>query len=116
MLADILLDPRVDGAVGAHSAGDGTEGDILLCVLQALIVAVELPGPAAELHAESHGFGVDAVGTADAERLLLLEGTPLADLAELLAVIKQDVGCLHELIAERRIAEVGACHAVMDPP
>ncbi len=56
------------------------------------------------------------MGTADAERLLLLEGTPLADLAELLAVIKQDVGCLHELIAERRIAEVGACHAVMDPP
>ena len=115
VLADVLLDERVDGGVGAHRAGDGAEGHVSAGVLETVVVALELPGPAAELHAKGHGLGVDAVGAAHAEGVALLEGTALADLAELLAVLNQDVGGLDELVAEGRVAEVGGRHAKVDP-
>jgi hypothetical protein len=58
---------------------------------------------------------MDAVGAPNAEGLALLEGTALANLAELLAVIKQDVRCLHQLVTQRGVAKVRAGHAKVDP-
>ncbi len=45
VLADVLLDKRLDGAVRADSARDGTEGNILAGVLKTIQIALELPGP-----------------------------------------------------------------------
>ncbi len=51
-----------------------------------------------------------------AQCVLLLKGAALANLAELSHILDDDVAGLCELIAQRRVAEVGARHAVVDPP
>ncbi len=58
---------------------------------------------------------MDAMSTAGAERVALLEGATLADLAELLDVLDDKVASLSELIAQSRITQVGAGHAVVNP-
>ena len=115
MLADILLDKRLDGAVSSDGARDGTEGNVLTGVLKTVQIALELPGPGAKLHTEGHRLGMDAMSTAGAERVALLEGTTLADLAELLDVLDNQIAGLSELIAQSRITQVGAGHAVVNP-
>ena len=115
MLTDVLLDERLDGAVGADGTGDGTEGNVLASVLKTIEIALELPGPRAKLHAEGHRLGVDAVGTAGAERVALLEGTALANLAELLDVLDDEVASLGELVAQSSITQVGAGHTIVNP-
>ena len=115
VLADVLLHARVNAGVGAHRAGDGAKGHVVAGVAQAVEVALELPGPAAELHAKGHGLSVDAVRAAHAEGVTLLEGAALADLAKLLAVLDEDVGGLDELVTQGSIAQVRGGHAVVDP-
>ena len=115
VLAHVLLDARVDARVGSHRTRDRAEGHVVAGVAKPVEVALELPGPAAELHAKGHGLGVDAVGPAHAEGVSLLECATLADLAELAAVLDEDVGGLDELVAEGRVAKVRARHAVVDP-
>lgn len=114
-LADVLLDERLDGAVGADGTGDGTEGNILASVLKTIEIALELPRPRAELHTEGHRLGMNAVGAAGAERIALLEGAALADHAELLDVLDNQVTRLSKLIAQSRITQVGAGHTVVNP-
>ena len=82
---------------------------------EAIEVAAKLPRPATELHAEGHGFGVDAMGATNAEGVALLEGAALTNLAELAAIIDEDIGRLNELVAERGVAQVGAGHTVVHP-
>ena len=115
VLADILLHERLDGAVRADSARDGTEGDVLAGILKTVQIALELPSPRAKLHAEGHRLGVNTVSTAGAERVALLEGTALADLAELLDVLDDKVASLSELVAQSRITQVRAGHTVVNP-
>ena len=55
------------------------------------------------------------MSTAGTECVALLEGTTLADLAELLDVLDDQVTGLGELVAQSRIAQVGTGHAVVDP-
>ena len=90
---DVLLDVGVDGAVRAYRAGDGARGGHLARFLQAGLRTLERPRPAAELHTEGHRLGVDAVRTADAERVLEFERTALAGFAQLLDVFEDDVDC-----------------------
>ena len=115
VLADILLDKRLDGAVRANSARDGTEGNILAGVLKTIQIALEFPGPRAELHAEGHRLGVDAMSAAGTERVALLKGATLANLAELLDVLDDQVAGLGELVAQGRVAQIGAGHAIVNP-
>lgn len=115
MFADVLLDERIDGAVGADGTGDGTEGNVLASVLKTIEIALELPCPRAKLHTEGHRLGMDAMGAAGAERIAFLEGAALADLAKLLNVLDNQVTCLSKLIAQSRIAQIGACHTVVNP-
>ena len=115
VLADILLDKRFDGAVRANSARDGTEGNILAGVLKTIQIALEFPGPRAELHAEGHRLGVDAMSAAGTERVALLKGATLANLAELLDVLDDQVAGLGELVAQSRVAQIGAGHAIVNP-
>ena len=114
-LAHVLLHERVDARVRAHRARDGARGGHLAGLLHARLGALEGPGPAAELHAERHGFRVDAVRAADAERVLELEGAALARLAQLLDVFQDEVDGLRDLVGERGVAQVGRRHAVMYP-
>ena len=115
VLADILLDKRLDGAVRANSARDGTEGNVLAGVLKTIQIALELPGPRAELHAEGHRLGVDAMSAAGTERVALLKSATLANLAELLDVLDDQVAGLGELVAQGRVAQIGAGHAIVNP-
>ena len=115
MLADVLLDERLDGAVRADSARDSTEGNILAGVLKTIQIALELPGPRAKLHAEGHRLGMDAMSTAGAERVALLKGATLADLAEFFDVLDDQVAGLGELVAQGRVAQIGAGHAIVNP-
>ena len=115
VLADVLLDERFDGAVGADVTGDGTEGNVLASVLKTIEVALEFPCPRAKLHTKGHRLGMDAMGAAGAERIALLEGTTLADYAKLLDVLDNQVARLSKLIAQSRIAQVGAGHTVVNP-
>ena len=55
------------------------------------------------------------MGAPHAEGVALLEGAALADLAELPAVLDEDVGGLNKLVAECRVAEVGGGHAKVHP-
>lgn len=84
VLADVLLDERLDGAVGADGTGDGAKGNVLASVLKTIQIALELPGPGAKLHTEGHRLGMDAMGATGTERVALLEGAALANLAEFL--------------------------------
>ena len=58
---------------------------------------------------------MDAVGTADAQGVALLERAAAADLAELAHVLDEDVGRLDELVAQGGVTQVGAGHAVVNP-
>ena len=115
VLADILLDKRLDGAVRANSARDGTEGNVLAGVLKTIQIALEFPCPRAKLHTKGHRLGVDAMGAAGTERVALLKGATLANLAELLDVLDDQVAGLGELVAQSRVAQIGAGHAIVNP-
>ena len=58
---------------------------------------------------------MDAVGAAGTEGLALLEGAALADLAELLDVLDDEIAGLGELVAQGSVTEVRARHAIVDP-
>ena len=85
VLTDVLLDERLDGAVGADGTGDGTEGNVLASILKTIKVALEFPCPRAKTSCRrssaQHGM---PWGAASAKRIALLEGAALADHAELL--------------------------------
>ena len=115
VLADIFLDKRLDGAVRADSARDGTKGNVLAGILKTVQIALELPGPRAKLHAEGHRLGMDAMSTAGAERVAFLKGATLADLAEFFDVLDDQVAGLGELVAQGRVAQIGAGHAIVNP-
>ena len=115
MLADVLLDERLDGAVRADSARDSTEGNILAGVLKTIQIALEFPGPRAKLHAEGHRLGVDAMSAAGTERVALLKSATLANLAEFFDVLDDQVAGLGELVAQGRVAQIGAGHAIVNP-
>ena len=114
-LAYVLLDERVDRRIRAHRARDGTRRGNLACLLETRLSALQSPCPAAELHAEGHRLGMDAVGAAHAQRVLELEGAALARLAKLLHVGQDDVNRLGDLVGKRRVSQVAAGHAVVHP-
>ena len=55
---------------------------------------------------------MSAAGT---ERVALLKGATLANLAELLDVLDDQVAGLGELVAQGRVAQIGAGHAIVNP-
>ncbi len=55
MLADILLDERVNGAVGANRSGDGSEGDVLAGVHQAVEVTLEPRPRCSQTYSSTNG-------------------------------------------------------------
>ena len=115
LLADVLLNERVDAGIGSHGTADGAGGGNLAGFLQARLGTLERPGPAAELHTEGHGLGMDAVRAAHAQGFLELEGAALAGFAQLLHVFQDDVHRLGDLVGKGRVAQIGRGHAVVHP-
>ena len=77
LLRDIFLDFGFDAREVTDRAGDGAGRDLLACRFQSLPSAGELGIVACELEPEAGGFGVNPVASADAERVLVLEGAAL---------------------------------------
>ena len=71
--ADVFLDAGRNGGVGANSAGDGADGDVVYSGIQASAGATQLVHPHGELEAEGGRLGMDAVGAAHHE------GVPVSD-------------------------------------
>ena len=55
------------------------------------------------------------MSTAGTERVALLKGATLANLAELLDILDDQVAGLGELVAQGRVAQIGAGHAIVNP-
>ena len=71
--ADVLFHERIDVGKGADRAGDGAGGDILAGPRPAGAVALHLGIQGGQLEAEGDRLGVDAVGAAHADRILVLD-------------------------------------------
>ena len=98
LFAHVLLHERIDARVRAHGTADGARGGNFARLLDARLSALEGPSPAAELHAERHRLGVDAVRAAHAKRVFELERAALARLAKLLDIGQNNVNRLRDLI------------------
>ena len=77
------LDPGVEVDVGPDRARDPADADDLEGPVDPVEVALDLLVPDEELEPEGDRLGVDAVGPAHADRLLVLEGLAAEDLLQL---------------------------------
>src|SRR6266705_2705766 len=69
--ADLLLEGRLAVRVLAHGPGELADGDGRPGALEPLAVAARLHVPDRRLEAEGRGLGVDAVGAADGQGVLV---------------------------------------------
>ena len=113
LLADQVLDARVDVVVGAHGAADLADRGVHRDHAHALQVAADLERPDAELHAERDGLGVDAVRAPDLDRVAELERPPLEYLAQRDEVALQEQAGLLDLQRQGGVEHVAAGHAVV---
>ena len=116
LAADLLLDVGVDVSEGPHRARDLPDPHGLLGPPQALEVSARLGMPEGRLEPEGGRLGVDAVGAADHQRLLVGEGEPAERLAEALEAVEQQVGGALELERERGVDDVRRRQPQVDEP
>ena len=93
-IAGLLLHLGGQMGEGAHGAGKFADADDLPGLEQAFPVALHFCIPEGEFEAEGGGFGVDAVGAADADGVFELIGPCLDNGHDLVQVGEQDVGGL----------------------
>jgi len=114
LLADELLDARVDVVVGADRAAQLADRGALRGAAQALPMALHLERPRAELHPERDGLGVDTVRAPHLHRVAELEGASLQDCAERSQVFLEDRRGALDLQGEAGVEHVARGHAVVD--
>ena len=114
LLADHLLDLRVDVRVRADSARELADRDDLLGMLHALNVALNFSAPEQELEAERHRLCMDAMRAADARRMLEFLRAAAQDLAELLEVIEDDRAGIAHHHAVCRVLDIRRRQALVD--
>ena len=114
LLADHLLNLRVDVRVRADSARELADRDDLLGMLHALNVALDLSAPEQELEAERHRLCMDAMRATDARRMLEFLRAAAQDLAELLEVIEDDRAGIAHHHAVCRVLDVRGRQALVD--
>ena len=102
--------------VCAHGAGELADAQLVAAVLQSLAVASHLRDEDRQLVAKGRRLGVDAVGAADGERVLVAHRQLGQDLFQLAKVFGQDVRGLLDLQRQRRIQDVRGGQAEMNPP
>ena len=103
LLADVLLDERVDVAVVADGAAELADAHRLGRLLEAAQAAPHVAVPQEELHPEGRRLGVHAVRAAHDGRVLVLARLRLERAEELLAVRDQD---LHRVADVDRVGGV----------
>ena len=111
---DVVLNGRRGGGVGADGAGDHAHGDIRARGNQAFPAAFEHGVVAGEFEAEGGGFGVDAVGAADADGFFVLEAAFFKGGQNAVHILEQNVGGLRELDGEAGVDDITAGHALVD--
>jgi hypothetical protein len=114
-LAGVLLHARRHRGVRADRAGHLPDGDLLARERDALLLAAQLVHPHGELHPERRRLRVHAVRAADADRVLVLHGTPRDHLAQPLHARVDQVERLQHLQAGGRVPDVVAGEPVVDP-
>ena len=112
--ADVGLHVRGNGGVGAHGAADLADGDRLLSLGQAMALTAQLIPPRGEFEAEGGRFSVDAMGAADADGLLVLQGLLADGVHEGPQALLQQLRGLHELEGEAGVPDIVRGEADMD--
>jgi len=107
LLADVLLDLRIDVGEGADRAGDLAVGDGLQSRLHALEVPGHLVVPKGHLQAEGDRLGVDAVRAPHLRGHLVLEGAGLDDGHQALDVGDDQLARFLEEHGEGGVQDVG---------
>ncbi len=102
-----LLDFRRHGGEGADSAGDHADGDALGGIGQAQAVALHFFHPQRQLQAEGDRLGVDTVGAAGHDGVLVLHGALAQGGDEFLDIVGQDSGSLDKLQARGGVHDIG---------
>jgi hypothetical protein len=113
-LCNMLFHARIDVGEGADGAGDGAGGDFGAGIDEAGAAAVELGVGLGHFQPEGDRLGMDAVGAADADGVLVLDGAALDGGEQRVHVGEQKVGCLDQLHIETGVENVGGGHALMD--
>lgn len=80
--ADLFFVRGLKVAEGADCSGEFADAHVFRSGIEALEVALHLAPPEEELEAEGGGFGVDAMGAADARSVLELDGASLEDVGQ----------------------------------
>ena len=114
-LANVPLDLRRHGRVGADRARDRADRRVGERGLEPLQVAVGLEGEAGEPEAEGGGLGVDAVRAPDAERVRVLERLVAQGVAVSASAGDDDLARVADLERERGVEDVGGGEPVVDP-
>ena len=86
-LGHTLLDFRVDIGVSPHRTGELADGNRLFGMLHTVNIAFNFRTPQSHLQAKSHGLGVNAMGSANAGRMLEFHGTAAQNLTEFAQII-----------------------------
>jgi len=94
--AYIFLDEGIDEGKRPYGPGDLAHANRRARPLEALPVSLHLPVPVGELESEGNRFGVDTMGTADHDGILVVMGAPFEDLEQFIQIGQEDVGGLLE--------------------
>ena len=114
LLADHLLDLRINIRIRTDGARELADGDDFLRVLDTLDVALDLRAPEQELQAERHRLRVDAVRAADARRMLELHRAAAQHLVERLEILEDDVAGVAHHHAVGRILHIRGRQSLVD--
>jgi hypothetical protein len=100
-------------AKGADGAGDRAGGDFSARIDETGAAAVEFRIGLGHFQAEGDRFGMNAVGTADGDRVLVFECTALDGGEKRVHVRKQQVGGLDQLDVEAGVEHIRRGHALV---
>ena len=113
-LHDEFFRPRVEMGVVAHRSGDLAVGHQFDGAFQGAPPPAEFVVPHEQLEPERGRLGVDPVGAADHDRLLVFDRAPLDGVAQFVEAREQDLSRLLELEGKRRVEQVGAGQPQVD--
>ena len=114
LLADQLLNARVDVGIGAHRTGQLAHRNDLLRMLHPLDIPLDLRIPKSKLEAEGHGLRMDAMGAPDAGSMLELLRPATQNLPELSEVIENDVSGIPHHHADGSILHIAGSEPLVD--
>lgn len=107
------FNPRVEMGIGANGTGNGAGCDFGPCGFKALAVAGKLSVVPGQLQAERGRLGMNTMAAPDGERVLVFKRAGLECGQNVIQILEQQVGSLHELHGQAGIQHIGRGHAQM---